>query len=245
MEDYDASLQEYSPVAEIIPAKPYLTSSRLIFRFVADFLLSILIGVVFFLPIYALVRGTEYELLLGAFFTQMGLLIVCLFRMRRFKKIQQPILPMFEGPLLPALLWGLIFGIIFFALNVLHGVVMDEIIGIDVIENNPWMSIEDYSTAPLIAIMLVGGIMAPFVEEIFLRGVMYGAFAALGHASLGVAFTVLLFIFLHLDPINTLAYAMLGLGFLWIYIRTRNLASAILAHILNNMLGFLFILWPI
>ncbi|MBN2328639.1 MAG: CPBP family intramembrane metalloprotease [Candidatus Omnitrophica bacterium] len=245
MEDNDAALQEFPEVEEIVPQKTYLTSSRLIFRFVSDFLIAILIGVVFFLPLYFLVRETEYELLFGAFFTQIGLLIVCLFRMRRFRKIQQPLLPMFEGPMLPALRWGLIGGIVFFVLNVLHGIMMDQIVGIDVAEKNPWMSIEDFSTAPLIATLLVGGIMAPFVEEIFLRGVMFGAFAALGHKTTGIVFTVLLFIFLHLDPINTLAYAMLGLGFLWVYIRTRNLASAILAHILNNSLGFFFILWPI
>lgn len=226
------------------PRLLFPSRKKLIVRFLADFMIAILIGVALFLPLMVWIRGTDYELLFGAFFTQLGLLYVFIRRYRHFKAIHLPMLPLFEGPTLPALRWGLIVGIVLFALNVLHGIILEDFLNLDVTENNPWLEIQDYSKLAVYGTLLVGGVMAPVVEEFLLRGLMFGTFVASGYKKTGTVFTVLLFIALHLDPYNTIAYAMLGLGFLWVYYRTRNLLSAILAHFINNALGFLFILLP-
>ncbi len=226
-----------------IPCTP-ITASRLGFRYSIDFLMAILLGTVFLLPIFFFIQGTEFELLFGALFTQLGFLAVGLYRIRQIRKQGQPFLPMFEGPLGPALRWGLIAGIILFVLNVLHGCFLEFYMDVDLAENNPWIAMENFSFWTKVGTFAVGGIMAPIVEELMLRGVMFGSFAASGYPIIGTLFTMILFVILHLDPINSVAYAMLGLGFLWVYSRTRNLTAAILAHAMNNLLGFLFILIP-
>lgn len=259
-ESPDDSLSEdlsQAPDMQAVEAPPIqqkLFPSRrsLIACFLADILIAIFIGVALFLPVMIWMNNSDFVLFFGALFTQLGLSIVCIRRIRNFRKVRIPVLPFFEGPFLPALRWGVIAGLALFGLNVLHGVILDRLFGFDVTDNNPWLKIQDYSTMAMSSTLVVGGIVAPIVEEFLLRGVMFGAFVASGYKKTGIFFTVCLFILLHLDPYNIDAYAILGLGayailgfgFLWVYLRTRNLASAILAHFINNALGFLFILLP-
>ncbi len=234
-----------SPVEKKIPFfQPALSCLQLALRFLADFLIAILIGALFFLPLYPFIHNSEYELLFAALFTQLGLLIVFIYRLNRLRKIGQPLFGLWEGPVRPALRWGVAIGLLLFALNVLHGMALEFWTDFDLTENNPWMEIQDFSPIARYGTLLVGGIVAPVVEEFLLRGLMFGAFAALGYPLTGAFFTTILFIFLHLDPVNSLAYAMLGFGFIWVYWRTRNLASAILAHAINNLVGFFLILLP-
>lgn len=234
-----------SPVEEEIPFfRPALSHIQLALRFLADFLIATVIGALFFLPLYPFVHGSEYELLFAAFFTQLGLLSMFVYRLKKLRKFGQPLFALWEGPIGPALRWGFAIGLLLFALNVLHGMALEFWTDFDLADNNPWVEIQDFSPIARYGTLLVGGIVAPVVEEFLLRGLMFGAFAALGYPLTGAFFTTILFILLHLDPVNSLAYAMLGFGFLWVYWRTRNLASAILAHSINNLVGFFFILMP-
>jgi len=217
---------------------------KLCLIFTGDFLLAITVRVILCLPFIFFVRETEYELFVAALATQAGFLAVCFYRLYRFKRIEFSLPSFFEGPTKEAIRLGVITGLVLFVLNITHGMILQSLSGIDLAEKNPWAQMEEFSFFSRLLTFIAGGLFAPVVEEFFLRGIMFGAFVAAGHTRTGVIFTTILFVGLHLDPTNSFAYAMLGLGFLWVYYRTRNLLAPIIAHGINNVVGFIFILIP-
>ncbi len=221
-----------------------MSRKKLCLIFTGDFLLAIVVGVILFLPAAFFVRETEFELFTAALATQAGFVAVCLYRLYRFRRIGFLLPSFFAGSTREAVRWGVITGLVLFVLNITHGMILQSLSGIDLAEYNPWVRMEEFSFFSCLLTFTAGGLLAPVVEEFFLRGIMFGAFIAAGCTRTGVIFTTILFVGLHLDPLNSFAYAMLGLGFLWVYYRTRNLLAPIIAHGINNVVGFIFILIP-
>jgi membrane protease YdiL (CAAX protease family) len=92
-------------------------------------------------------------------------------------------------------------------------------------------------------LLVLAGIVAPFVEELFFRGFVFGFYRR--RQALWVAYVVssVLFTVLHLDPSKMNVQQMGGLSvgiFLlalllaWLYQHTGSLYPGILAHALNN-----------
>ena len=84
-----------------------------------------------------------------------------------------------------------------------------------------------------ILVMIGLAVMPAIVEELIFRGMIqrglmkYGAVAAI----LGSA---LLFSLFHMSPAQTVFQFIMGVGFAWIYIRTKNLMYPIILHFVNN-----------
>ena len=97
------------------------------------------------------------------------------------------------------------------------------------------------------ALVLVSGvILAPFIEELFFRGFLFGAYRQ--RQPLWVAYLAsgLLFTVLHLEPARMNVAQMLGLGvgifvlgtlLAWLYQKTGSLFPSIIAHAFNNAVG--------
>jgi membrane protease YdiL (CAAX protease family) len=97
-------------------------------------------------------------------------------------------------------------------------------------------------------LLLVAAVVAPFIEELFFRGFLFGLYRRrqplwVAYASSGVLFTVL-----HLEPQRMNAQQMAGLsvGILmlaimlaWLYQRTGSLYPGIVAHAVNNATGLI------
>jgi membrane protease YdiL (CAAX protease family) len=99
-----------------------------------------------------------------------------------------------------------------------------------------------------VALLIAAGVLAPFVEELFFRGFLFGLYRRrkpLWQAYLisGVLFTVL-----HNDPSRmnlpqmaglSIGIAMLALMLAWVYQRTGSLYPGIVAHAVNNATGLI------
>lgn len=98
---------------------------------------------------------------------------------------------------------------------------------------------------PASAQILIGGIVvvlgAPFGEEVFFRGFLFGAlrrrFRFAGAATMSAA----AFAAFHVLPLLMPLMFVVGLGLAYVYERTGSLFGAIAAHAAFNLIGFSFI----
>lgn len=88
-----------------------------------------------------------------------------------------------------------------------------------------------------IGLILIGAvIVAPVVEEITFRRALFGILRPLG-AWPAILITCALFSLVHLFLLGIPGLFLLGFLFLYAYLRTRNLASAILLHMAVNLIA--------
>jgi membrane protease YdiL (CAAX protease family) len=82
-------------------------------------------------------------------------------------------------------------------------------------------------------------VVAPIVEELIFRGLIFQGFRRNYHKIVAVIMSALLFSLFHLNPWQMPATFVLGLLLGWLMIRTNSLILCILAHSLNNLLVLL------
>ena len=84
-------------------------------------------------------------------------------------------------------------------------------------------------------------ILAPVVEELIFRGVIFSGFQRNYHAFWAVFFSALLFALFHLNPWQFGPTFLLGLILGWVRLRTGSLLAAIFTHALHNGMIFLIV----
>jgi membrane protease YdiL (CAAX protease family) len=89
--------------------------------------------------------------------------------------------------------------------------------------------------APFIVVAVGAVLMAPWIEEIFFRGFVYGAVEErLGWLLAAIASSAV-FAAAHLDVYGLPAYAAIGLLLAWAYHHTRSIRAGVIAHALINV----------
>ena len=81
-------------------------------------------------------------------------------------------------------------------------------------------------------------VLAPFVEEILFRGILYPVIKQAGHPRAALWGTSLLFAAIHNHLPSFLPLLLLALMLIWLYEKTDNLLAPIAAHSLFNALNF-------
>lgn len=84
--------------------------------------------------------------------------------------------------------------------------------------------------------------VAPFVEEVLFRGIIYPAIKQNGYPRLAWWMTSLMFAATHSNLMTFLPLTLLALALTWLYERTNNLLAPILAHSLFNAANFYWLL---
>lgn len=84
-------------------------------------------------------------------------------------------------------------------------------------------------------------VLAPFVEEILFRGILYPAIKQNGHPRLSWWATSLIFAATHANLMTFVPLVLLSLALIWLYEQTDNLLAPILAHSLFNAVNFFFL----
>jgi len=138
-----------------------------------------------------------------------------------------------------AILWGTITMIFAFVIIIAIGVVM-MYIGFDTTESSNIPELESYFSLPLIFILIT---FQPIGEEIFFRGFLLEKINSIFGKEVAIIITGLLFGIAHLSFGNVypaFMTAIVGLLFAFLIIKTKNLYSAITAHILFNLVSFSF-----
>lgn len=102
----------------------------------------------------------------------------------------------------------------------------------------PARDIIDRADGPIgvILLVLIVGIGAPIIEEIFYRGLLQGALVKRGlHPALAIGIGATIFGFSHFEPIQTPALIIFGAVAGVLYHRSGRLGPAIAAHVAFNM----------
>lgn len=80
-------------------------------------------------------------------------------------------------------------------------------------------------------------IIAPVVEELFFRGVVYAAIRKRWGVAPGLVISSVLFAILHLTAYTLLPIALIGIALAYLYEKTGSLGPPIILHALNNFLS--------
>ncbi|HRI16377.1 MAG TPA: CPBP family intramembrane metalloprotease [Verrucomicrobiota bacterium] len=84
-------------------------------------------------------------------------------------------------------------------------------------------------------------VLAPIVEELLFRGLLFPLFRDLGWSRVAWWGTALAFGFIHLNAAAFVPLSAFGLFLAWLYARTGNLLAPITAHLLFNLIPFVTI----
>lgn len=100
------------------------------------------------------------------------------------------------------------------------------------------------SQGEFILAFIMGVILAPMGEEVYFRGFLYPALRQRFGVKKGILFTALFFSFLHFDVYRFIPIAVGGLGLTYLYEKTGNLWTNIIAHgVWNGVMILLIFLY--
>jgi len=88
-------------------------------------------------------------------------------------------------------------------------------------------------------------VLGPILEELLYRGAITKALLQKYAPTKAILISGLLFGIVHINPVQVVSAALIGILLAWLYWRTRSLVACILIHILNNSLSvFLSLNYP-
>ena len=137
-----------------------------------------------------------------------------------------------------AFLWGIISGIAMLAVVIVIGIILIKLgYGSEELSNIP--DIEQYFSLPSMFLLIT---FQPICEEIFFRGFLLGKIDSIGGEKIAILVTAVLFGLAHMGygriyPVVITMVMGIILGF--IVIKTKNLYSAITAHMMFNLASFI------
>ncbi|MFN8356239.1 MAG: type II CAAX endopeptidase family protein [Spirosomataceae bacterium] len=101
---------------------------------------------------------------------------------------------------------------------------------------------EDLFKNTLVSFALIS-IIGPIMEELLMRGIILKGFLQRYTPQQSILWSALLFGVIHLNPWQFITAFMMGLVLGWIYYKTNSLWPCIFAHILNNSLSSIVVMW--
>ncbi|MEO5925181.1 MAG: CPBP family intramembrane glutamic endopeptidase [Bryobacteraceae bacterium] len=171
-------------------------------------------------------------LLLG---TQLPLLFFALRRRRRNRQKQRPMTELFGGAGLNAIPIGIFAGMGLTVLSALYTSGLQRLLGPDSVSNQVEFlqrMLDNKSAVTLLVLLIAVG--APICEELFFRGVIFGAARAAGLTKVGVVLSAVLFATVHFSLLLSPFYATFAIVMCWLYARTGTLAAPMAAHATMN-----------
>lgn len=111
------------------------------------------------------------------------------------------------------------------------------------------LQLSDHNEAMFLAMSKTGiwgflaiAVFGPFCEEFTFRGAVQGTLQKTTSPWTAILISALLFGIIHMNPIQIPFAFVLGIFFGWLYYRTGSLIPGLLAHIINNTVGFITII---
>lgn len=205
------------------------TSIGILFTYLLTQILPVLVAQIApkQLKIEFVVYGTLVFFALGA---------LVMIQLNRKSSIRNSITLQNSLPLKQVVAWGII--------GVLSAIVMQELA--QFIEINLFQqSIASQNSAEILAIidkyplfLLTTVLFGPIMEEFVFRKVIFGFFFDLTGTVGAAVISSLLFAFVHMDG-HFLVYSTMGFVFCFLYTKTKNIATPIIAHVLMNTVAVL------
>jgi membrane protease YdiL (CAAX protease family) len=101
----------------------------------------------------------------------------------------------------------------------------------------PFLAPGGFSWSGLISMLFLGGIIAPFAEELFFRGVLFRWIRDRWGAWAGVLISGIIFGAAHGEVSVAVAASVLGFILAWIYDRSKSLWPSIIIHVVLNSIN--------
>lgn len=138
------------------------------------------------------------------------------------------------------LLWGLIGMFIAIVVQTFASIIEVNFLGSSMESENTQFLMEVVRNYPLF--LLLVGIAGPVMEEFVFRKAIFGLLIDRIGGIGAAVISSLLFAFIHFDGL-LLVYSSMGLVFAWLYFKTKNIWTPILAHCLMNVAAVLINLY--
>lgn len=136
-----------------------------------------------------------------------------------------------SAPKKQVIMWGLIGTLMAFGSQIIASLIESQLLGIQMESANTQNILLTVSKYPYYLIIVA--IMAPIMEEFIFRKVIFGFFYDLTGVVGAAVISSLLFAFIHADS-HILLYSSMGFVFSYLYVKTKNIATPMIAHVLMN-----------
>jgi hypothetical protein len=93
---------------------------------------------------------------------------------------------------------------------------------------------DKFSWTGALGMLLLGGLLVPFAEELFFRGVLYQWMRHKAGIWIGIIGSSLVFGLLHGEPSVAGATFVMGILLAWIFERSNSLWPSVTIHVVNN-----------
>lgn len=130
------------------------------------------------------------------------------------------------------ILWTIIGIFMAFAAQIISANIEIHLFGITTSSENTQGIMDITRQIPLF--MIVTAIIAPALEEIVFRKIIFGALYKRMNFFFAGTISALIFGFIHLEPIHILVYASMGFVFAFLYVKTKRIIVPILVHMGMN-----------
>ncbi|MHA6253198.1 CPBP family intramembrane glutamic endopeptidase [Oceanobacillus sp. CAU 1775] len=124
--------------------------------------------------------------------------------------------------------WSILGVFLAFIAQAIAAVIETKILGINPGSENT-MQIMDIARSNALFI-LVPAIIAPILEEIIFRKIIFGSLYKRMNFFLAALLSALIFGIIHMDPTHLLMYASMGFVFAFLYVKTKRILVPILVH---------------
>lgn len=178
----------------------------------------------------------------------LGMALMAVMRVRVLRRLPWSWFNLHKRNLLAAIGWGALAGIIFLFTNAASSALFSQLGSTPDQAEQLTKPFKEASALQLGLLGLFVVFIGPFLEEIFFRGYAQRAFRQKWGVKWGIVLSAALFALPHVFGITTGYIGLLvpiflgGLILGYIYQRTDNLWSAVVAHCINNAIGFLGLL---
>jgi membrane protease YdiL (CAAX protease family) len=167
--------------------------------------------------------------------TELPLLYLAVRRRRRNQEKQRTTLGLFDGETGKAIPMGIAAGFGMVTLSALYSLGIQRLFGEHALSNQlEFLENILNDRAGVAVIFVLVAVLAPFCEEIFFRGAIFGSARAAGRSTAGAIISALLFALVHASLLLAPFYATFALVMCWLYARTGTLAAPIAAHMTLN-----------
>jgi uncharacterized protein len=137
-----------------------------------------------------------------------------------------------------AVKWSILGVFLAFAAQMVAGLIEVNLLGIDPGSENTESLVDIAKALPLF--IIVGGLIAPIMEEIIFRKIIFGSlYHKFNNFYIAAIVSSLIFAAIHFDFTHLLIYTAMGFTFAFLYVKTKRILVPIIAHAAMNSIVFL------
>ncbi|MFD1363433.1 CPBP family intramembrane glutamic endopeptidase [Lentibacillus salinarum] len=133
------------------------------------------------------------------------------------------------------ILWSIAGLFMAYFANSIASVIETVVLGINPTSENTELIMDITRSAPFF--MVITAIVAPILEEIIFRKIIFGELYKRMNFFLAAALSALVFGFIHGEPEHILVYASMGFVFAFLYVQTKRIIVPIVVHMAMNSIS--------